>query len=117
MLLVLADGEVEININRLGSSDWCLRAKCKLGVPRSDVLVSIVGCVVVDGDQAVQELVWALLQAQQAIVYVLDLVARDRPILDHGEVLPHQRCFVNANRHKLRVKQFMRHLIDLSIIG
>jgi len=59
-------------------------------VPRSDVLVSIVGCVIVDGNQVVQELVWALLQAQQATINVLDLVARDRPVLDHSEVLPHR---------------------------
>jgi uncharacterized protein YaaR (DUF327 family) len=81
------------------------------------VLVSIAGCVIVDGNQAVHELVWALLQAQQATINVLDLVARDRPVLDRGEVLPHQRCFVNANWHKLRVKRFMRCLVDLSIIG
>jgi len=86
-------------------------------VPRSDVLVNITGCVIVDGNQAVQELVWALLQAQQATINVPDLVARDRPVLDHGEVLPHRRCFVSADRHKPRVKQFMRHFIDLSIIG
>ncbi len=59
-------------------------------VLRSDVLASIAGCVIVYGNQAVQELVWALLQAQQATINVLDLVARDRPILDHGKVLPHR---------------------------
>jgi len=59
-------------------------------VPRSDVFVSIANCVIVDGNQAVQELVWALLQAQQATINILDLVARDRPVLDHGEVLPHR---------------------------
>ncbi len=86
-------------------------------VPRSDVFVSITSCVIVEGNQVVQELVWALLQAQQAIINILDLVARDRPVLDHGEVLPHQRCFVSADRHKPRVKRFMRRLVDLSIIG
>ncbi len=69
-------------------------------VPRNDVLVRIAGCVIVDGNQAVQELVWALLQAQQATINVLDLVARDRPVLDHGKVLPHRRCFVSVDRRK-----------------
>jgi hypothetical protein len=54
-------------------------------VLRSDVLASIAGCVIVYGNQAVQELVWALLQAQQATINVLDLVARDRPILDQAK--------------------------------
>jgi hypothetical protein len=31
MLLVLMDVEVEIDINCLGLSDWCLGARCKLG--------------------------------------------------------------------------------------
>ncbi len=59
-------------------------------VLRSDVLASIAGCVIIYGNQAVQELVWALLQAQQATINVLDLVARDQPVLDHGKVLPHR---------------------------
>ncbi len=58
-------------------------------VRRNDVLVSVTSCVVVDGDQVVQELAWALLQAQQAVVNVLDSIVPDRPVLDHGEVLPH----------------------------
>jgi hypothetical protein len=66
-------------------------------VHRSHVLVSITDCAILDGDQAIQELAWALFQAQQATINVLDPVARDRPILDHGEVLPHRRCLVNAD--------------------
>jgi len=89
MLLVLTDVEVEIDISCLGSSDWCLRARCKLRCLEA-MCLSIASCVIVDGNQAVQELVWALLQAQQATINILDLVARDRPVLDHGEVLPHQ---------------------------
>jgi hypothetical protein len=33
-------------------------------VRKSHVLMNIVGCAIVDGDHIVQELVWALFQAQ-----------------------------------------------------
>jgi hypothetical protein len=33
-------------------------------VRKNNVLVSVVGCVIVDGDQVVQELAWTFLQAQ-----------------------------------------------------
>jgi len=35
---------------------------------KNDVLVSVAGCAIVDGDQAIQELTWALLQAQQTTI-------------------------------------------------
>jgi len=41
------------------------------------VLVSVVGYAVIDGDQAIQELAWVLLQTQQATINVLDLIVHD----------------------------------------
>jgi len=38
-----------------------LAGRMQARVPRSDVFVNITGCVIVDGNQAVQELVWAFL--------------------------------------------------------
>lgn len=61
------------------------------------MLVSVAGCAVINGDHVVQELAWAFLQAQQAISNILDPVAHERPILDHGEVLLHQQCLGRAD--------------------
>jgi hypothetical protein len=38
-------------------------------------------------------------------------------VLNHGEVLPHRQCLVSSDRHKLRVEQLTRGLVDLSVIN
>ncbi len=46
-------------------------------VHKSNVLVSVTDYAIVDGDQVVQELTWALLQAQQITINVLGPIAHD----------------------------------------
>ncbi len=60
-----------------GLERLALTGQMEVQVHKSNVPVSVTDYAIVDGDQAVQELTWALFQAQQITINVLGPIAHD----------------------------------------